>query len=87
MRDDLILMMRILAHVLAVVLGICISLLAFGVIVVALWGTGAFTTALPPEQPGYLVALTTAILWFGAEVVLYLGWKRLVRALDGFELQ
>jgi hypothetical protein len=85
MRDELFLILRILSHVAAVVLGISISLLAIGVIVVALWGTGAFTTAPPPQQPGYLAALITAVLWFGAEALLYVGWKRLVRVLDAFE--
>jgi hypothetical protein len=86
MRDELALALRLLTHVFAVILGLSISLVAIGVIVVALWGTGAFTVDPPPEQPGYLAAVVTALFWVGAEAFLYVGWKRVIRALHAFEL-
>jgi hypothetical protein len=55
------------------------------VIVVALWGTGGFTADPPPEQPGYFAATISVVIWIAAEALLYLGWRRLIRALDAFE--
>ena len=86
MRDELALLLRLLTHAIALAIGLCISVLGIGVIVVALWGTGAFTADPPPEQPGYLAAFVTGVLWIGAEALLYLGWRRLIRALDAFEV-
>ena len=79
--------LKLFSHAFALILALCISVVALGVIVVALWGTGAFTTSPPPEEPGYLAAVVTGGLWIGTEALLYLGWRRLIRALNAFEAE
>jgi hypothetical protein len=80
--ENLIILLRVLIHAIAVAVGIIVSILAIVAIILALGGTGGFTADPPPDQPGYLAAVLVIMVWAVIEGGLYFGWTRLIRAID-----
>jgi hypothetical protein len=83
--DAIALTVRLLFHLIAAISALAICLFAAFGAMIALDGTGGFTADPPPDHPSYLGAALALLICVALEVLLYLAWRALIRAMDSFE--
>ena len=85
MRWDIALALRLLTHAIAASIGSVVAFVGLAGILISLFGTGAFTTAPPPDRPGYLGAVAVGAIWIALEAGIFLVWRKVVRTIDAAE--
>jgi hypothetical protein len=79
------LVLRLILHAGAIVVGAVVSMLGVAGVIIALAGTGALTSSPPPEHPRYGAALIVIVLWAAVAMTIFYGWRTLVRMIDRAE--
>jgi len=85
MRWDVALALRLIIHATAALLALVVALIGVAIIVVALFGTGAFTADPPPDHPNFLAAGIVVIICTAVESSFFWAWRGLVRMVNTAE--